>query len=118
MRIAAIGASRSDVAAHARGATNGARCTDSPVSSRWIQSLTNGAIGASSRHTDDEHLVQRRERRAVVVAVDVVEAAAAQPHVPVRDVVVDELDDRARRGGRVVRVERGVDRLLDRASRD
>ncbi len=57
--------------------------------------------------------MQRRERRAVVVAVDVVEPPAAQPHVPVRDVVVDELDDRARRGGRVVRAERGVDSLLE-----
>ena len=72
------------------------------MSSRWIQSLTNGANGASSRHDDHQHLVQRRERRAVVRRVDVVEARAIEAHVPVRDVVDDEVHERARRRRRIV----------------
>jgi hypothetical protein len=51
-RIACMAASRDASAATGRSATNVARWTDVPVSSRWIQSLTNGAIGASKRQTD------------------------------------------------------------------
>ena len=52
------------------------------------------------------------EGSAIVIGVDLVEASPAESHIPVRQIVVDKFDDRARRRRRVVILERGIDRLL------
>ena len=62
----------------------------------------------------DQDFVQRRECGAIVGALDVVEAVATPSHIPVRDFVVDERHERARRGGGVVALEEVVDLVLDR----
>ena len=41
----------------------------------------------------DEHVVQRGERRTVVRPLHVVKTLAVEPYVPVRQIVVHELDE-------------------------
>ena len=64
--------------------------------------MTNGANGASSRQTTTSTSCSVANAARLSSPSTVVEARARLAHVPVRHVVVDELDERARRRGGVV----------------
>ena len=90
------------------------RAPDSPVSSRCIQSVTNGANGASSRQLATSTSCSVANAARLSGAVDAVEPLARAAHVPLRDVVVHELHHDARGARRVEAVEQAVRRCLDR----
>src|SRR5450759_5465331 len=58
--------------------------------------------GSEQPARDGDDLVQRRERGAVIRALDVVEAVAALAHIPLRHVLVEEAHHRFRGVGGLV----------------
>ena len=79
--------------------------TDVPISSRCNQSVTKGMIGASSRlvTVSTSWSVANAARR--IGRLHVVKPGPRQAHVPLGDIVVDELPDRARRQRRLVSLQ-------------
>jgi hypothetical protein len=62
---------------------------------------------------DRQDLVKRRERRPVVIPIDVVEPVPALAHVPLRDVLIEERHYRLCCVGRLITAEQLVGLPLD-----